>query len=91
MKKDRLASELSQDQPCSRYHPAGPSQDRIHQHDKENSRIACALNEPLLHNLPQPSDGNGDKNASELEKDTQLPFKEQEKSASAIAPPPHSY
>jgi hypothetical protein len=84
-----LASTPAQDQLHTRQHSPGPSHGRIKQHSDDRT-TRSVLNEPVSYTLPQPLDENGvrgiDENASELEKNIQLAFEEQEKSSSTTAP-----
>jgi hypothetical protein len=50
------------------------------------SGVCGGGNELAPHSVPEPSDEDGDDNSSDLERDLQLAFEEQEKSASAAAP-----
>jgi hypothetical protein len=85
-----LASTPAQDQPRSRYYSPGPH-DRINQRGDRTMRGAS--DEPASHSLPQPLDedggGGGDENASELKRDVQLAFEEQEKSSATASNSQH--
>ncbi|CZR65297.1 uncharacterized protein PAC_15197 [Phialocephala subalpina] len=88
LEQEGLASTPAQGQPHFHHHPPGPSHGRINQHSDD--RITrSALNVPVSYTLPQPLDENGggnDENTTELGRDMQLAFGEQEKWFSATAP-----
>lgn len=90
LEQDSLASTCTSArvQPYSHHHSPGPSQDQINGHG--DAGIGGALDEPPPHTPPQPVDENGkrggNENASELERDMQLAFEEQEKSSLDSAP-----
>jgi hypothetical protein len=83
-----LASTPALAQPHSHHDPPGSSQDQISPYNDDG--MGGAPDEPALLTLPQPlsetGGGGSDENASELERDMQLAFEEQERSSPAPAP-----
>ena len=88
LEQEGLASAPAQGQPHSRQHSPRASQDRVNQHSNDRT-TRSALNVPASYTLLQPLDENGggsDENTTELGRDMQLAFGEQEKWSLATAP-----
>lgn len=87
LEQEGLASTPALAQPHFHHHPRGSSQDQVNRHS--DGGMGGAPDEPAPHTLPQPLDenrGGSNENTTELGRDIQLAFGEQEKSSSATAP-----